>query len=745
MRLKLKREERKIHQDICSCVCFNSENELYSISDDMTCQTWDINGNNKGKVMDIESPVITFDWIVSTKKTGELMAMGCADGTILFAGHSKKVEGRVEKAHKGAVIAVKWNYEGAALASCGEDGNIKIWARNGALRSQLVQTSKAIYSVVWSPDNKNILYASENKLTIIPTHPDKKPASWKAHDGVVLCCDWSLSTNLIVSGGEDCKYRVWDSYGRQLYTSAAYDYVITSVKWSPNGEFFAVGAFEMIRLCDKSGWSYSFVKHHGGSLMNLSWDAYGNVVAGAGGNGYVLFGYIVDRHLSWGNIEVDLDENNKITVNDYVNEVSEELDFGQRVINMNLRHHHLIVCTTTQVHIYSVTNLSSPFIIDVKEPINNVVQGAKYVVLIDSSQNVHVYDYEGKHISSPKFQGMKVHSISSDVIALLDTNNPRLIRLFDVMSGKALNSNIENSNDIVSLQLNQTEMVTERKLCFVDANRDMFLTMVHKPDVIKIATMVDSFQWNDNNDMLTCIADGKLITWYYPNAIYVDKDLMDKARSVKDATDVGKLPQIIHFTGSMVSVRQLDGALACLSVPPFAKIMYEHIDNADFDRSIKLCRFVNDRPLWACLAAMSIYCRELDTAEIALASIDEVDKVQFINYIKELPSEASRNSALALYCKKINEAEQILVQAKLYYRAIKMNIKLFRWDRALDLAIKNKTHVDTVLAFRQKYLEECRKDEDNERFKEYMNEVQIDWETIKAKIEADKAKEESSS
>lgn len=83
------------------------------------------------------------------------------------------------------------------------------------------------------------------------------------------------------------------------------------------------------------------------------------------------------------------------------------------------------------------------------------------------------------------------------------------------------------------------------------------------------------------------------------------------------------------------------------------------------------------------------------------------------------------------------------MQAKLFYRAIKMNIKLFRWDRALDLAIKNKTHVDTVLAFRQKYLEDCRKEEDNDRFKEYMNEVQIDWETIRAKIDADKAKEES--
>lgn len=54
---------------------------------------------------------------------------------------------------------------------------------------------------------------------------------------------------------------------------------------------------------------------------------------------------------------------------------------------------------------------------------------------------------------------------------------------------------------------------------------------------------------------------------------------------------------------------------------------------------------------------MSIYCRELNTVEISLAAIDEADKVRFINYVKELPSEAARNASLALYCKKTSEAE----------------------------------------------------------------------------------------
>lgn len=158
------------------------------------------------------------------------------------------------------------------------------------------------------------------------------------------------------------------------------------------------------------------------------------------------------------------------------------------------------------------------------------------------------------------------------------------------------------------------------------------------------------------------------------------------------------------FTGNFCTVRRLDGALATLSISPYPKMLYEHVDKADFEKAIRICRFVKENTLWACLAAMSIYCRELNTVEIALAAIDEADKVQFINYIKELPSEPARNAALALYCKKVVEAEQILMQAKLFYRAIKMNIKLYKWQRALDIAINNKTHVDTVIAYRNRFL-----------------------------------------
>ena len=167
---------------------------------------------------------------------------------------------------------------------------------------------------------------------------------------------------------------------------------------------------------------------------------------------------------------------------------------------MSMKFNHLIVCTTTQCYVYNVMNWTSPFVFDVKDTIYLIVQGAKYFALIDASQNFIVYNYEGKVISTPKYQGLRVEflnkrhlSLSADVLALIDPSNPKCVRIFDIMSGKASSVSIEHSTEIVEMELNQVEMSSERKMCFIDSNRDMFLTMVHKPEILKISNVVDSF------------------------------------------------------------------------------------------------------------------------------------------------------------------------------------------------------------------------------------------------------------
>lgn len=224
----------------------------------------------------------------------------------------------------------------------------------------------------------------------------------------------------------------------------------------------------------------------------MSWSNDGTILAGAGGSGQVAFGYIVDRKLNWNNIEAALDEDDKITVIDNLNEMNEVLDFSERVVLMEVKFGNLIVATTSMIYIYNIAqqNWQTPYQCDVRDAVSMIVQGSKYFAVIDASQNFVIYNYEGKMISKPTLSGLRVEflnkrhlSISGDVLALIDPSKPKTVRVFDIISGKPSAQVIEHSTEIIEMDLNQIEMASERKMCFIDSNRDMFLTKVHKPEI----------------------------------------------------------------------------------------------------------------------------------------------------------------------------------------------------------------------------------------------------------------------
>ena len=128
-------------------------------------------------------------------------------------------------------------------------------------------SASPVYSTSWSPDSDQVLYTSGKSLVIKPLQPSAKPTHWKAHDGVILAVDWSTANNTIVSGGEDRKYKLWDCYGRCLYSSLLHDSPIASLSWSPDGQFFLILVFytspfplmHTVCACLHSGSRFAFV------------------------------------------------------------------------------------------------------------------------------------------------------------------------------------------------------------------------------------------------------------------------------------------------------------------------------------------------------------------------------------------------------------------------------------------------------------------------------------------------------
>ena len=195
------------------------------------------------------------------------------------------------------------------------------------------------------------------------------------------------------------------------------------------------------------------------------------------------------------------------------------------------------------------------------------------------------------------------------------------------------------------------------------------------------------------------------------------------------------------FLGNHISIRRADGSLVTTAVSPYPAVIYKYVSGNRWSEATRLCRFVKDDSLWAMLAAMASAAKQLDTAEVAYAALNEADKVHYIQYIKEMPSKDARNAEMAVLTGHYQDAENILLQAGLTFRAILLNIYLHQWEKALDLAIKHKTHVDTVLAYRVKHLNRFDKEETIKKYNEYMKEVDIDWEKISAKMEAEFQKE----
>lgn len=746
--MKLALVSAQEHGGLVSAVGWDGAGELLSAADDKQMRRWSAGVECLGTTSPVDAYVIELQWNPATrmKAANEYFVCGCSDGNMRLVSKAGRVEKTID-AHKGAVVCVRWSHDGTTLASSGEDGSVKTWSKSGMLRSTLVTTDRAIYSLAWSPDSDAIVYTSNHSLVIKPMQPTQKPTSWKAHDAPIVKVDWNNINNLIVSGAEDRKYKVWDHFGRLLFACAPLEHTVTSLSWAPDGESFAVGSFNLLRVCDKTGFAVANAKHDNGSAYSLAWSGDSTSVAAGTSDGSVFVATLIERSLQYKNYSVFQPSSSRLVVQDALSDAVEELDLKGKIVKLSMAFDHMIAATTSHMYLYNTKNWTSPHIVDLKEPVNFIVQAESRFIIVSNTAGVLVYTYDGRLACSPRSAGVRPEflcansvSLSTELVAICDRSNARTIVLFDG-NGKPMDTVIKHSQDVVELDLEKAGNSSDRLLYFIDANRDLYVTPAREANPIKVGTMVESACWHEQTSMLSALMDRQFAVWYYPQGMLVDRDLMVRTKVSKDGSEYGKRAEIVLFSENMCSIRRADGAMLSASVSPFPSVLFHHASRGEWEQAIRLCRFVKDDALWGCLAGMAINGRELNTAEAAYAAIKELDKVHYISHVKNIPTEEGRSAELAVFSRNYRKAEMILLQAQLFYRAIKMNIRLFRWERALSIAVKHKTHVDTVIAYRQKYLESIKQQESNQHFVKYGAQVTVDWETIKTKIAKEKEEE----
>lgn len=67
---------------------------------------------------------------------------------------------------------------------------------------------------------------------------------------------------------------------------------------------FAIGGYNTLRICDKTGWTHALVKPESGSIYGMQWCSDSTQLAAASATGTVMLGQIVQRYVTNYRLEV---------------------------------------------------------------------------------------------------------------------------------------------------------------------------------------------------------------------------------------------------------------------------------------------------------------------------------------------------------------------------------------------------------------------------------------------------------
>ncbi|XP_016944312.2 intraflagellar transport protein 80 homolog [Drosophila suzukii] len=735
-------EKQKVTNYPLSCVDWSSNEEIYFVSDDHQILKWSDVSRDSVEVAKLPDDFVPTDlhWLLlggrssGGGKGSDNLLICSNDGRFVILNKSARVE-RSISAHGAAISSGRWSPDGAGLLTAGEDGVIKIWSRSGMLRSTVVQNDEAIHCARWAPNSTSIVFCQGGHMSIKPLAANSKLIRWRAHDGLVLSLSWSSQSNVIASGGEDFRFKIWDAQGANLFTSAAEEYAITSVAFNPEKDYLLVGTFNLLKLCHSNGWTYDSARFSTpivGSFYNLSWSADGTQVACGTSTGQLIVAYAIEQQIISRNLKATTKSRKSIALKDIATGSQDILDFPQRVVNFGLGYGHLVVATTHQVHIYNEKYINTPIIIDGRNDTRVIEVGKKYFMILDAS-SIWVYTYTGRLHLNPRYPGSQAQiplltwrslSLGLDVLAVRDNSDPTLLHLFDLIPGASRQyepHSLKAKQQLAEIAACRAGTSDDQFVAFIDLNRELFvsgsrnLSGERTDEIYKIGTQLASIMWASETNILVGVHDSCYSIWYCPGEGAADPTIIALTTITLDTAEFGKNITIESFEDAVVTFR-CAGALLPVNVNMYCEVLHRALLEGQWQQALKICRMGQHASLWATLAAVATRKHQLQISEEAYSAALQIDKVSYLQHLKTLtPSSAEQMAENSLMLGRNLEAETILLHGKKIEQAVGLALRMHNWRRALEISQKHKAEepdfLPRVLQERIKYLKALQREE----------------------------------
>ena len=219
-------------------------------------------------------------------------------------------------AHSQPVTSVTWHPDGKHLASCSEDGTVRLWTVDGIPTHTLIGHTGPVYKISWRPDGERLASASADGTVRLWNAEGDLVRTLDEGDRHVFGLDWSPDGQLLATVGGDIRpagpgdevgdnsVRLWNPDTAKLVRRimSTVGYSALCVDWRPDGRQLAVGYGHVyrqmhwgskplpdagVRIWNSDGTPGPELGRDNGSVSALAWRPDGRQLAFGGREGTI--------------------------------------------------------------------------------------------------------------------------------------------------------------------------------------------------------------------------------------------------------------------------------------------------------------------------------------------------------------------------------------------------------------------------------------------------------------------------
>jgi len=184
--------------------------------------------------------VLDVDW-----RDNVVFASCSGDATVAVCGVGRSLSIVVLRGHSGEVNKVEWDHSGRQLASCSDDGTIRVWQPFDPTWPvvRLTGHTHHVYTIHWAPGSTRVLVsgAFDSTVRLWVVHSGVCTAIVQGHTEFVYTVRFSPKGRFFASGGGvDQNLHVWRTAGAELAATYKASGAIFEVAWDPTGTNIAV-------------------------------------------------------------------------------------------------------------------------------------------------------------------------------------------------------------------------------------------------------------------------------------------------------------------------------------------------------------------------------------------------------------------------------------------------------------------------------------------------------------------------